>query len=111
VHSAFAFGNESYVAKANIDGSEVAPGALISFVQKGLQYVAIEAHLNNDGTENVCDAPFSLLQPHKCDVVCKKRVFDPYVTLDTDYGKLEVEDTASVVASFSFVQCLFRRST
>jgi transducin (beta)-like 1 len=32
--------------QATIDGSKVPPGALVSFVQKGLQYVEIEAHLN-----------------------------------------------------------------
>lgn len=46
VHSAFSFGNESFIAKANINGSEVPPGALISFIQKGMQFYEIEAHLN-----------------------------------------------------------------
>ncbi len=47
VHSAFAFGHESLVAKSNIQSSEVPPAALISFVQKGLQYTEIESHLND----------------------------------------------------------------
>lgn len=46
-HSAFSFGHESLVTKSNIDGSSVPPGALISFVQKGLQFVEIEAHVND----------------------------------------------------------------
>mmetsp|Transcript_65853 Transcript_65853/g.155556 ORF Transcript_65853/g.155556 Transcript_65853/m.155556 type:complete len:464 (-) Transcript_65853:40-1431(-) len=67
-HTAFSFGCESLITKSNINGAEVPPGALVSFVQKGLQYVEIEAHLNEDGTEAKCDEPFSLLQPHQCSV-------------------------------------------
>ena len=33
IHSAFAFGHESLVAKSSIDGSQISPGALISFIQ------------------------------------------------------------------------------
>ena len=45
-HSAFTFGYESFVHKSNIEGNDVPPGALISFVQKGLQYLELEANLN-----------------------------------------------------------------
>lgn len=46
-HSAFAFGNESYVDRKSIAPSRaIPPGALISFVQKGLQYLELEANLN-----------------------------------------------------------------
>ncbi len=33
------------ISQANINGTKVPPGSLVSFVQKGLQYVEIEAHL------------------------------------------------------------------
>jgi hypothetical protein len=33
-HTAFSFANESLVTKANINGADVPPGSLISFVQK-----------------------------------------------------------------------------
>ncbi len=46
VHTAFSFQNESMIGNANINGSGVQPGALISYIQKGLQYREIEAHLN-----------------------------------------------------------------
>jgi transducin (beta)-like 1 len=46
LHSAFAFGYESFVHKTNINGNTVPPGALISFIQKGLQYLELEANLN-----------------------------------------------------------------
>jgi hypothetical protein len=46
VHSAYSFGNESIVTKSNIATSEVSPGALINFLQKGLMYQELEQHVN-----------------------------------------------------------------
>jgi transducin (beta)-like 1 len=39
---------------------------LIGLLQKGLQYQAVEYHLNEDGTEKECVRPWSLLDPHVC---------------------------------------------
>jgi len=64
-HSAFTFGNESLIANQNI-GNEVPTGALISFLQKGLQYKEIETHIGENGQEINCDEPFTLLSPHLC---------------------------------------------
>ena len=36
-HSAFTFAHESMVAKANVADAHVPPGALVAFLQKGLQ--------------------------------------------------------------------------
>lgn len=44
-HSAFIFSNESLLSKSAVVNQEIAPGALISFLQKGLQYVEIETHI------------------------------------------------------------------
>ena len=60
-HSAFSFGYESFVTKSNIDGSQVPPGALISFLQKGLQYCEVEAQVASDGPDEV-EPPTTLLQ-------------------------------------------------
>lgn len=65
-HSAFTFAHESLVARSVVSDAEVPPGALISFLQKGLQYVEIETHLQEDGSERVCDEPFTMLAPHVC---------------------------------------------
>lgn len=46
-HAAFAFGYEAGINKCTIDGNLVPPGALITFVQKGLQYLEMEANLSN----------------------------------------------------------------
>lgn len=44
-HSAFTFGIESHIDQSNINGSVVPPGALVSVLQKGVQYVESEATL------------------------------------------------------------------
>lgn len=44
-HSAFTFAHESLVARSVVADADVPPGALITFLQKGLQYVEIESHL------------------------------------------------------------------
>lgn len=60
-HSAYTFGNEASINKCPIDGNLVPPGALVTFVQKGLQYFEMEANLNNCDAD--LDEDFSLLQP------------------------------------------------
>ncbi|KAI5684494.1 hypothetical protein M9H77_05722 [Catharanthus roseus] len=60
-HSAFAFGYEASINKCPIDASLVPPGALITFIQKGLQYLEMEANLSNADSDG--DEDFSFLQP------------------------------------------------
>lgn len=50
-HSAFVFGCESTVSKVNIDGKDVPIGALVSFIQKGFQFMELEANLTDDGSD------------------------------------------------------------
>jgi transducin (beta)-like 1 len=71
-HTAFTFANESLINKSNINAIDVPNGCLISYLQKGLQYKEIEAHLQEDGTEVDCDETFSLLSPHTCHVKKEK---------------------------------------
>ncbi|RDX90712.1 WD40 repeat-containing protein HOS15, partial [Mucuna pruriens] len=60
-HAAFTFGYEAGINKCSIDGNLVPSNALVTFVQKGLQYFEMEVNLSN------CDADleedFSFLQP------------------------------------------------
>lgn len=44
-HSAFTFGQESHIHQTSINGAIVPPGALISILQKGLQYVEAEVSI------------------------------------------------------------------
>lgn len=46
MHSAFTFAYESQLAKTSVINTDLPPGALVSFIQKGLQYVGVEAHIN-----------------------------------------------------------------
>lgn len=45
-HSAFAFGYEAGIDKSRIDVNVVPPGALVTFIQKGIQYLELEANLS-----------------------------------------------------------------
>jgi len=61
VHTAFAFAHESLVGRTNLGRSggslaNLPPGALIGFLQKGLQYVGIEESLREDGTDRTAAA-------------------------------------------------------
>lgn len=53
-HSAFTFAYESLIARSNLAstfGREVPPGALVSFIQRGLLYLEIEASLAEPQTK------------------------------------------------------------
>ena len=45
-HSAFSFGNESLIAKSSVALTDIPPGALVTLMQKGLEYIGIEEHIN-----------------------------------------------------------------
>lgn len=60
-HSAFALGYEAGINKSTIDGNLVPPGALVTFVQKGIQYLELEANLSSSDAD--MDEDFSYLQP------------------------------------------------
>ena len=44
-HTAFSFAYESQVSSLGPSEADVPPGALISIIQKGLQYMDLESHL------------------------------------------------------------------
>ncbi|CAA0839972.1 WD-40 repeat family protein [Striga hermonthica] len=60
-HSAFALGYEAGINKSTIDGNLVPPGALVTFIQKGIQYLELEANLSNDNLDT--DEDFQFLHP------------------------------------------------
>jgi len=53
-HSAFTFGIESHISQSNINGTLVPPAALISILQKGLQYVEAEVSINEVRAGTCC---------------------------------------------------------
>ena len=44
-HSAYTFSNESQVTKTYTEMAQIAPGSLIRFLYKGIQFTEIEANL------------------------------------------------------------------
>ena len=42
IHSAYVFGVESHISQTNINGTLVPPAALLSVIQKGLQFTEAE---------------------------------------------------------------------
>lgn len=65
-HSAFTFSGESMIAKSSINGEHVPPGALITFIQKGLQYIEVENSLNETNIEKAKQPALNLLRPTVC---------------------------------------------
>jgi len=49
-HAAFTFGYEASVNKIKMNANDVPPGSLITFIQKGMQYLELEANLNDSAT-------------------------------------------------------------
>ncbi|XP_070539448.1 F-box-like/WD repeat-containing protein TBL1XR1-B [Ptychodera flava] len=74
-HSAFTFGIESHISQSNINGALVPPAALISIIQKGLQYVEAEISINEDGTmiDNRALESLSLVDAVMPDVISSKK--------------------------------------
>lgn len=48
-HSAYTFGIESHISQSNINGALVPPAALLTIIQKGLQYKEAEISIGDDG--------------------------------------------------------------
>jgi transducin (beta)-like 1 len=90
-HSSFTFAYESLVTKSSVTASDLPPGALIALLQKGLQYVEIEAHLNEDGTKRDVPDPFALLMPY----AVRKRARMEKHAGDTDSSSSSSSSTAS----------------
>ena len=61
-HSSFVFGYEAFVHRTNIGANQVPPGALVSFLQRGIQYVEMQSNLNEVGLRALpcMDLGFSL---------------------------------------------------
>ncbi|KAK8943417.1 hypothetical protein KSP40_PGU007786 [Platanthera guangdongensis] len=59
-HAAFSVGYEAGINRTNMDATLIPPGALITIVQKGLQYIEMEANLECD--DDGGDYDYSFLQ-------------------------------------------------
>lgn len=91
IHSAFVLGYEASLHKSNIEGNQVPPGALISFVQKGLQYLEMEANLN-DVSRSLCQMLSSVQSAVYC---LYNYIIGRWITLspaDTEYSRHCIHD-------------------
>lgn len=68
-HSAYSFGLESHISQSNINGALVPPAALLSIIQKGIQYTEAEISLGEDGTEHKLTESLSLIDAVMPDIV------------------------------------------
>jgi len=91
-HTAFTFAYESLIIKSSVSQTDVPPGALITFLQKGLEYVGIEEHINEDGTVREFDQNYSLLSPFICDAVATKEDRRPRRIDGNDGHSMNIDD-------------------
>ncbi|KAJ1969201.1 hypothetical protein H4R35_006204 [Dimargaris xerosporica] len=68
-HASFAFQFETQLDLSEFDHAHVLPGALLNVLQKGLQYMDLETHVNDDGTIRPCGASYQLIGEHHCEEV------------------------------------------
>ena len=66
------FGVESHISQTNINGTLVPPAALLSVIQKGLQFTEAEISVADDGTERLGD-PLSLIDAVMPEVIEARR--------------------------------------
>lgn len=64
-HSSYALRNEARLDYSQHTNTPVRRGELVDLLSKALLYTEVESHWNMDPNKH-CDAPFSLLLPHKC---------------------------------------------
>ncbi|RZF36602.1 hypothetical protein LSTR_LSTR007305 [Laodelphax striatellus] len=72
-HSAYTFGIESHISQSNINGALVPPAALISILQKGLQYTEAEISIGEDGQEHRLVESLSLIDAVMPDIVASRQ--------------------------------------
>ncbi|CAO1615554.1 unnamed protein product [Parajaminaea phylloscopi] len=74
-HACFSLRHEGRLDEEPLSKEAVIePGRLIRMLQKGLLYMAVETHVNPDGSEKACSAPFHLVgPPHICDGKSKSK--------------------------------------
>ncbi|SNX81924.1 related to Nuclear receptor co-repressor/HDAC3 complex subunit TBLR1 [Melanopsichium pennsylvanicum] len=68
-HASFSLRHESRLDDSSLSKEAIVePGQLVRFLQKGLIYASVEAHIQEDGTEKPCSSTIRLVgPPHVCD--------------------------------------------
>ncbi|CAD6985879.1 unnamed protein product [Tilletia controversa] len=75
-HSCFSLRHEGRLDDEPLSREAIVePGQLVRILQKGLLFLAVESHVNEDGSEKPCSAPFRLIgPPHVCDGVQRPQI-------------------------------------
>jgi hypothetical protein len=108
-HSAFTFGMESHISSSNINGSLVPPAALISIIQKGLQYTEAEVAITESGEERSVES-LSLIDAVMPDIVQQR--LEQYVRAEQKkQAREEQMDTSTAAAESDNVATNLDRST
>lgn len=95
-HSAFTFGIESHISQSNINGALVPPAALISIIQKGLQYVEAEVSINEVSKNSIQEHYVLACSEFECSVFFLN-FFVSYLFTFTSNSSLLVFTTTPVV--------------
>lgn len=95
-HSAFTFGIESHISQSNINGALVPPAALISIIQKGLQYVEAEVSINEVSKNSLWEHYVLACSKFECSVLFLN-FFVSYLFTFTSDSSLLVFTTTPVV--------------
>ncbi|CAG7667495.1 unnamed protein product [Allacma fusca] len=90
-HSAYTFGIESHISQSNINGALVPPAALLSIIQKGLQYTEAEISIGDDGSERMIES-LSLIDAVMPDVVASRQ--QQAIKQKTEAGENNQEENA-----------------
>ncbi|WAR27659.1 TB1RB-like protein [Mya arenaria] len=98
VHSAYTFGIESHISQSNINGALVPPAALLSIIQKGLQYTEAEISIGEDGTERPIES-LSLIDAVLPDTVeQRKQAQTKTAQVKTEPANTNGEETTTTTA-------------
>jgi hypothetical protein len=99
VHSAFTFAYESLLSRSPARNADVPPGALIAFMQKGLQYIGIEEQLNDDGSiKRSPYAPLTMAGVKRRKLVTNNEN-EPKAGDGNDSSEMDVDDESSQIAT------------
>ncbi|XP_060551431.1 F-box-like/WD repeat-containing protein TBL1XR1 [Ruditapes philippinarum] len=99
VHSAYTFGIESHISQSNINGALVPPAALLSIIQKGLQYTEAEISIGEDGSEKPIES-LSLIDAVLPDVVeSRKQAQNKTAQVKTEAANTNGEESSNTVAN------------
>ena len=96
-HSAFTFALESHIHQTSINGTVVPPGALISVLQKGLQYVEAEVSITEVSGLVYCMSCYLCVCIYTCDHIVAGWFLYSFVHMLKEYVAVTEKRTSCVL--------------